>query len=81
VDLYGGTRHSSVRALREWLSPEQIRKGTMHPTNVAFERYYKIELEDMRNVYRHTVKKSGCTDFAPNFRAPKGNSEPPNQLK
>jgi len=27
VDLYGGTRHSSARALREHFSPEQIKKA------------------------------------------------------
>lgn len=81
VDLYGGTRHSSVRALREWLSPEQIRKGTMHSTNVAFERYYKIELEDMRNVYKHTLKKNGCTTFAPNFSAAEKSSDSTNLLE
>jgi hypothetical protein len=30
VDLYGGTRHSTATALREFLSPEQIKAGTMH---------------------------------------------------
>jgi integrase len=33
VDLYGGTRHSSARGLREFCSPEQIKKATMHSTN------------------------------------------------
>lgn len=40
VDLYGGTKHSSVVALGKVLSPEQIRRGgTGHRTNKAFERY------------------------------------------
>jgi integrase len=52
VDLYGGTRHSTVRALRECLTPDQIKRGTMHSTNKAFERYFQIELEDARKVYR-----------------------------
>ncbi len=54
VDLYGGTRHSSARALREYCSPEQIKKATMHHTNAAFERYFQVELEDQRSVYRAT---------------------------
>ncbi len=33
VDLYGGTRHSTVVAMREFASPEEIRRGTMHSTN------------------------------------------------
>jgi integrase len=54
VDLYGGTRHSSVVALREHFSPEQIKQGTMHQTNKAFERYFRIEAEDVRNIYSHS---------------------------
>ncbi|MGD9040713.1 MAG: site-specific integrase, partial [Desulfobacteraceae bacterium] len=54
VDLYGGTRHSSVKALREIFTPDQIKKGTMHNTNVAFERYFQIELEDSRKIYEGT---------------------------
>lgn len=51
VDLYGGTRHSSVVALREHFTPEQIKHGTMHQTNKAFERYFRIEADDVRNIY------------------------------
>lgn len=51
VDLYGGTRHSSVRAMRHTLSPERIRDATMHRTNEAFERYYWMDLEDLRAIY------------------------------
>jgi integrase len=54
VDLYGGTRHSSARALREFCSPEQIKRATMHTTNKAFERYFQIELDDVRQVYQKT---------------------------
>lgn len=51
VDMYGGTRHSSAVALRKHFSPEQIKQGTMHQTNKAFERYFRIEAEDVRNIY------------------------------
>ncbi|RLB81338.1 MAG: hypothetical protein DRH15_06820, partial [Deltaproteobacteria bacterium] len=51
VDLYGGTRHSSARALREFRSPEEIKRATMHSTNKAFDRYFQIELDDIRNIY------------------------------
>jgi len=54
VDLYGGTRHSSTIALREFATPEQIRQGTMHSTNKAFERYYRIEKSDLKNLYSLT---------------------------
>lgn len=52
VDLYGGTKHSTVTALRLHYSPEQIKKATMHQTNKAFERYFKVQLDDVREVYR-----------------------------
>jgi integrase len=56
VDLYGGTRHSSAMALREFHSPEEIKRATMHTTNKAFERYFNIPLEDVRNIYQNTKK-------------------------
>ena len=52
VDLYGGTRHSTARALRKHFSPEQIKRATMHSTNKAFERYFMIEADDMRDIYK-----------------------------
>lgn len=51
IDLYGGTRHSSALALRDLISPEQIRRATMHGTNKAFERYFRIEGSELRTVY------------------------------
>ena len=54
VDLYGETRHSSARALREFHSPEEIKRATMHTTNKAFDRYFIMELGDSRNIYSST---------------------------
>ena len=56
VDLYGGTRHSSARALRQMRTPEEIKRATMHSTNKAFERYFQIETEDLREIYRDTQR-------------------------
>lgn len=40
VTLYSGTKHSTVTALSEVLSPEEIRRGgSEHSTSSAFERY------------------------------------------
>lgn len=58
VDLYGGTRHSSTVALRKSFSPEQIKQGTMHQTNKAFERYFRIGADDVRSIYQETSKSS-----------------------
>jgi integrase len=57
VDLYGGTRHSSVTALRKQFSPEQIKAGTMHSTNKAFDRYLQIKTDDALTIYE--VSKGG----------------------
>lgn len=58
VDLYGGTRHSSAVALREHFSPEQIKQGTMHQTNKAFERYFRVGADDIRTIYQETTRTS-----------------------
>jgi len=52
VDLYGGTRHSTATALSETMTPEQIKAGTMHSTNKAFERYFQAQARDARKVYQ-----------------------------
>lgn len=57
VDLYGGTRHSSAAGLREFATPEQIKRATMHTTNKAFERYYKVSREELQEIYQAT---QGC---------------------
>ena len=57
VDLYGGTRHSSARALRSHgRTPEEIKRATMHSTNKAFERYFTMEGDDLRSIYKDTGK-------------------------
>jgi integrase len=55
VDLYGGTRHSTVRELRRYRTPEEIRLGSMHSTNKAFERYFQVEPDDLRKIYEDTL--------------------------
>lgn len=59
VDLYGGTRHSSARALRQYRTPEEIKRATMHSTNKAFERYFQIEAEDLRGIYQDAEADNG----------------------
>lgn len=59
VDLYGGTRHSSAIALRKYRTPEEIRRATMHSTNKAFERYFRMESDDLRDIYSDTISKKG----------------------
>ena len=51
VDLYGETRHSSVTALKAHCTPEQIKLGTMHNTNKAFERNFQRNSKDAIEIY------------------------------
>ncbi len=54
VDLYGGTRHSLTTTLKSVLTPEQIKSGTMHTTNKAFERYFQRNSQESIDVYSLT---------------------------
>jgi integrase len=62
VDLYGGTRHTTVSALGKVLTPEQIKAGTMHATNKAFERYFQRSAEDCLTVYRKVSELTGTNN-------------------
>ncbi|MFH1079482.1 MAG: hypothetical protein V1766_04360 [Pseudomonadota bacterium] len=57
VDLYGGTRHSSVRALRRYRTPEEIKEATMSATNKAFERYMgQANDGDILSIYKQSAE-------------------------
>ena len=68
VDLYGGTRHSSAIALRQHFTPEQIKQGTMHQTNKAFERYFRIEADDVRNIYQAATNNISIKSVIKEYR-------------
>ena len=66
VDLYGGTKHSTVKALRKKHSPEEIRhKGTGHKTNKAFDRYFTIDDDDSQQLYIDAVPRKVATVLQP----------------
>ena len=67
-DLYGGTRHSSVTALREDFTPEQIKRATMHSANQAFERCYRTDDDELRKIYA----VAGSDNSVPFSRAEEG---------
>jgi len=71
VDLYGGTRHSTVRALRKYRTPEEIKLASMHSTNKAFERYFRFDGDDLRDIYKDT---QGGKKMAKKFERPKENN-------
>jgi len=55
IDLYGGTRHSTVQWLRlQGRTPEEIKRATMHSTTKSFDRYFDMDLEDLREIYAGT---------------------------
>jgi hypothetical protein len=52
LDLYGATRHTTASALGDIMTPEQIRQGTLHSTNRAFERYFQPDARNAKKVYQ-----------------------------
>lgn len=62
VDLYAGSRHSSAIVLREHATPEQIKRATMHTTSKAFERYFQLSKEELREMYNCTTEKPTYRD-------------------
>lgn len=57
VDLYGGTRHSTVRALRKYRSPEEIKEAAMSKTNKAFDRYLgQANDSDILSIYKQSAE-------------------------
>ena len=65
VDLYGGTKHSTVRAMREFLRPDEIKQSTGIVSNKAFERYFQHEFEDELKVakVRNKIRKGKVVKF------------------
>jgi len=52
VSLYPGTKHSSIIALGDDYTPEQIKKhGSGHTTNKAFDRYYQVDAQKKRELF------------------------------
>jgi integrase len=57
IDLYGGTRHSSATGLRKVLTREGVKELSGHETNKAFERYFQVDLDDLRGGYAKTRER------------------------
>lgn len=52
VDLYGGTKHSSITDLKKYFSPEKIKKASRISSNKAMDRYLQFELADSIEIYK-----------------------------
>lgn len=64
IDLYGGTTHSTVRALKRFYSPEQIKAASMRKTNKAFKHYLgQAEDDEILSIY----KQGSATQVLPLF--------------
>lgn len=61
IDLYGGTRHSTMQYLRRkaGLSPEEIKRLSLHTTSKALMRYIEIDPEELRDGYAK-ARETGC---------------------
>lgn len=51
VDLYGGTKHSTITDLGNFYTPEQISKSADITTNKAFSRYFQIDADKKRELF------------------------------
>jgi integrase len=56
IDMYAGTRHSSVIHLGQYFTPEQLRAASFHSTNKAFERYFRVKPDAIKAVYETGAK-------------------------
>lgn len=67
VDLYGGTRHSTVTALSRHFSRDEIKEhATGHETSKAFERYMQAEASKSLKMYQIAATHSNSSEQHPN---------------
>lgn len=68
VDLYGGTRHSTVTALSREFSRDDIKEfGTGHDTSKAFERYFQAEAKVSLDIYRAASQRPAAEQHPNNI--------------
>jgi integrase len=70
VDLYGGTKHSSITALSAFFSPEEIMESAKISTNKAFKRYLQTDAEKVKILYRK-ARGAEVIKFEPAKKVPK----------
>jgi integrase len=59
IDLYGGTRHTTLQFLRQHMSTEDVKRLTQHSTNKALDRYIEIQHQELRDGYALTRRPMG----------------------
>ena len=55
VDLYGGTRHSSSRALGKLLTPEKVKRSLGSRSNAVSDRYFSVEFDEVQEVFSQAI--------------------------
>jgi hypothetical protein len=63
VSLYPGTKHTSVSALCEEFTPEQIRTSSRISTNEAFSRYFQPNPKMVKLIYEAARGDGKVTDI------------------
>jgi integrase len=66
VDLYGGTKHSTVTALGQLMTPEQIQRGVTGHASDAFKRYMLPDVNEAIIGNQNVAKIQGGTEQRPN---------------
>jgi integrase len=52
IDLYGGTRHSTINAMGKYFTKEQLKEdGTLHRTLAAFDHYFTDKRDDSIKIF------------------------------
>ena len=66
VDLYGGTRHSTVQHLRDiGFSPEDLKMASGHSTSRSFTRYFGKSPDYLRRIYAEEYSTKSVTELVP----------------
>ena len=63
VDLYGGSRHTTVTALGEYKPSEDTKAGTMHNTNKAFEHYFQGKARKAKALFSKRLNTAVIVTF------------------
>ena len=59
IDLYGGTRHTTITELARIVGTDGARKATGHTTNKAFDRYCQVQDQSAFEMAKVIEKKRG----------------------
>jgi hypothetical protein len=73
VDMYGGTRHSSMQHLQELIGEDGVKRLSDHETNAALHRYLQVGIQEKRRGYE--LARGSSTKVTP-MPHPKDRQDP-----